>query len=155
MASARDFFDIFVLPAVEDWRADTSSIRKAMDVACHINALADHYWHEHSSVDPGRIDDQVDSPGQFRRHLCDQHVELASIRDIADAHKHCELDRANRRLTSNTQAHIRSMGWGEAEYGIAEFGEAHAMVVSFDDGTAENFARIVWDAVEIWTALLE
>ena len=47
------------------------------------------------------------------------------------------------------------MGWGEAEYGIAEFGEDHAMVVSLDDGTAINFARVVWDAVETWIDLLD
>ena len=46
------------------------------------------------------------------------------------------------------------MGWGGAEYGIAEFGEDHAMVVSLDDGTAENFAHVVHDAQITWAELL-
>ena len=77
------------------------------------------------------------------------------MRDIADAHKHCEIDRANRRLTSNAQTLVRSMGWGEAEYGVAEFGEEHAMIVLLDDGSALNFARIVCDAIEIWNDRLD
>ena len=126
-----------------------------MDVACQMNALADHHWHEHSVITPDKIHGQIDNPGQFRRYLCDQHDELAILRDIADAHKHCELDRANRRLTSCSQTLVRAMGWGEAEYGIAEFGEDNAMIVSLDDGTAVNFARIVWDAMETWSDLLD
>ncbi len=58
-------------------------------------------------------------------------------------------------MTSSSQTLVRSLRWGKAEYGIAEFGEDHAMVVSLDNGTAVNFARIVWDAIEHRKALLD
>ena len=133
MADTQRFFDTFVQPAVDDWRADTASLRKAMDVACHLNAMIDHFWHEHKDINPANVFDQIESVGQFRHHICREHRQLGFIRDIANAHKHCELDRDGRSLTNSSQTDVRAMGWGEAEYGIAEFGEDQNAYANSDD----------------------
>jgi hypothetical protein len=125
-----------------------------MDTANNLNALIDHYWNEFKVADPSRVFGYSKDVRLFRKELRTKHRPLTLIQDIADAHKHCTLNRQSRMLTSHQQTSPRSMGWGEAEYGIAEWNESHAMVVTLDDGSRENFARIVWDAVEVWRSLL-
>ncbi|HMZ56868.1 MAG TPA: hypothetical protein PLT48_18620, partial [Nitrospira sp.] len=90
-----------------------------MNVAVALNQLADHYWHcfEGTAAVSGAT-----TLVEFRRALTAQCPSFGIIRDVADTHKHFGISRADRNISNASQATVGSMGWGEAEFGVGEWG---------------------------------
>lgn len=146
------FFREHVEPNMRDWQAGPLEPQRAMNLAVSLNQLADHFWHSfghHPKMVMGTADVSA-----FRKALCAVHPAFALIRDVADAHKHFQLSRSDRRLTDASQATVTSMGYGEAEFGVGRWGSPPEIVVTYDDGSRHHFSAAVAKTMDMWKTLL-
>jgi hypothetical protein len=146
------FYREHIEPNMRDWEDAPLEQQRAMNLAVSLNQMADHFWHSFGK-DPGKVLGATDLPG-FRRTLSAQFPEFALVRDVADAHKHFILSRADRKLTDASQATAGSMGWGEAQFGVGQWGSPAEIVVTYDDGTKHHFSAAVRAVRDMWKMLL-
>jgi hypothetical protein len=110
-----------------------------------------HYW---QGRDPSKIYG-ARNEGAYRNELTALECQdFGLVRDVADAHKHFELDRPNRRLTRADQTARGGMGWGEGGLGEGVFGGGPQLVVKLDDGTKRALSAIMQNVIEMWQRLL-
>jgi len=152
MTRAQEFFADDVAPSVAEWRAKELDLRLAKAAAVSLNQMADHYFHSYPAGDPKLLG--ASTVGALRAELRRREPAFALIHDVADAHKHVKLDRGNRQLTSADQTSVRSLGYGEAQYGEGRYGGPPEVVVELDSGEKRRFSALV-DATEaMWQGLL-
>jgi hypothetical protein len=149
---ADTFFDDHVIPNFREWSSLPTACSRAMNLAISLNHLADYYWREHQT-DLSRPLNAINF-GDFRRRLVELTPEYGLVRDVADAHKHFKLDRADRNITHATQAAIGAMGWGDASWGAGTWGGAAEVIVTFDDGSKHHFSTAVLRVMSMWRGLL-
>jgi hypothetical protein len=150
---AHDFFDTHVLPTVNEWRNAPLDLRLAMQAAAALNQMADHYWYGYSSENRAQVFNQT-AVGDFRRELAARSPNFGLIRDVAEAHKHVKLNRKDRLLTSAGQTTVDKLGYGEAEYGVAEWGGSSEVVIELDGGKRRHFSAALEDVVKMWESML-
>ena len=80
--------------------------------------------------------------------------DFGLVRDVADAHKHVELDRPTRRVTRADQTTKGGMGWGEGELGEGVFGGGPQLVVKLDNNSKRALSAIMQNVIEMWQRLL-
>ncbi len=74
--------------------------------------------------------------------------------DVADGHKHVELDREPRQVTRMDQTGVGTLGYGEARYGEGVYGGAKQLVVTLDDGTKRPLSAIMENVMAMWERIL-
>lgn len=141
-----------VLPSLAEWEKDETNEQKAMSLAVNLSQMADYFWpsfrHDVAKV-LGTSDGKA-----FRKVLRASKPQFALINDVADAHKHFMLSRADRNLTSAGQTVVAPMGWGEAKFDEGRWGSPPEVVVTYDDGTKHHFSTAVRAVVQMWTSWL-
>lgn len=152
MTKAHDFFTNDTEPAVAEWLANEQDLRLAKSAAVSLNQMADYYFQSYPAGDPKLLG--ALTVGALRSELRRREVAFALIHDGADAHKHVKLDRANRQVTSTDQTSVRSLGYGEAEYGLGRYGGPPEVVVELDSGEKRHFSALVEATLDMWKRLL-
>ena len=90
------------------------------------------------------------SPRSYRDHLSEQCEEFSLVWAIADAHKHVELSRGNRKITRDSQT--KKIYWGAwPTWGWPKIEE---LVVVLDSGKRMPLLKIFPKVVEMWEELL-
>lgn len=150
---AHDFLQRHVLPALADLEKDEINEQRGMSLAVNLSQMADYFWpcFQHDCAKVLGTDDE-ESFRKALRALCPQ---FALINDVADAHKHFKLSRADRNLTSAGQTAVATLGWGQAKWGEGRWGSPPEVVVTYDDGTKHHFSTAVRAVVQMWTSWLE
>lgn len=93
--------------------------------------------------------------GQYRNELAARECQdFGLLRDVAEAHKHVELNRSSRRLTRSDQTAKGGMGYGQGGYGEGVYGGGPQLVVTLDDGSKRALSAIMKNVVEMWERLL-
>jgi hypothetical protein len=152
MTRASDFLASDLSPSVERWRADETNLGLAKLAAVNLNQMVDHYFHSFPAGDAKLLG--AASTGALRSELRSRYPSFALIHDVADAHKHVQLDRPSRQLTSTDQTSVRPLGYGEAEYSGGRYGGPPEVVVELDSGVKRHFSMLVNDTVDMWEQLL-
>lgn len=153
LSSARAFFEDDVKPSVVAWRASPTDLRLAKHAAISLNQLADYFFHDFHNDAPHRVFHKK-TVNRFRRELGVIFPNFNLIRDVAEAHKHVELNRSDRVLTSTGQTTVGSLGYGEAEFGIGTYGGAPEVVIELDSRVQRHFSAAVADVEIMWESLL-
>jgi hypothetical protein len=150
----RDFFENHVLPNYKEWLASPLNERLAKNAVADANNMAARVFRYWQGRDPSKIYGETNE-GAYRNELTSRECQdFGLVRDVADAHKHFELDRPNRRLTRADQTARGGMGWGEGGYGEGVFGGGPQLVVKLDDGTKRALSAIMQNVIEMWQRLL-
>jgi hypothetical protein len=149
---ALNFFMRFVEPAIGDWRRDSVDVRLAMNIANSLNNLVEYYWHAFATTQPDRVF-RANSLKEFRAELTQRNEDIALIRDIADAHKHLKLNRADRTVTNANQTKGQIVGYGQA-YGLC-YGSGELLVVTLDDGEERYFALVAESTYAYWSSIFQ
>lgn len=151
----RAFFEEHVRPNFNEWVASPLNQRLAKNAVADANNMAARMFHYLAGKYPEMLHG-ARNEGEYRSWIvtneCD---DFALARDIADAHKHFELDRISRRITRSTQTDISQLGWGEGRYGEGTFGGSSQLVVTLDDGTKRPLTAIMKNVITMWERLLE
>ena len=149
---AHDFMQRHLLPSLAEWEKDETNEQKAMNLAVNLSQMADYFWHSFRH-DVAKVLGTSDEKA-FRKILRASKPQFALINDVADAHKHFKLSRADRNLTSAGQTVVAPMGWGEAKFGEGRWGSPPEVVVTYDDGTKHHFSTAVRAVVQMWLSWL-
>ncbi len=102
MNTPRDFFKVYVKPAVADCEADPGAVHRTVSALCHIDALAEEIWHAKPQL--------AQSSSAYRTALKDTLIELAYARDVHDIHKHGTLTRETRVLPNGRRPEVVQVG---------------------------------------------
>ena len=150
----RHFFENHVLPNYNEWLASPLDGRLAKNAVAGANNMAARVFHYWRGRDLSKIYG-ARSEGKYRNELAARECQdFGLVRDVADAHKHFELDRPNRRLTRADQTAKGGMGWGEGGFGEGVFGGGPQLVVKQDDGDKRALSAIMQNVIEMWRRLL-
>jgi hypothetical protein len=108
----RAFFERHVLLNYRDWLASPLDERLAKNAVADANNMAARVFHYWRSQDLMTKIQGAASEAQYRDHLSVRECpDFGLVRDVADAHKHVELDRPNRRVTRSNQTAKTEMGY--------------------------------------------
>jgi hypothetical protein len=93
---------------------------------------------------------------KYRRFLASNEcADFQTIWDIADSHKHLELDRNRARsLYTADSVDSGSLGFGEGGYGEGDWGGGPQLVIQFGDGTRRAFSAPIENVIAMWVRLL-
>ena len=150
----RNFFENYVRPNHEAWLASPLDERLAKNAVGDANDLAARAFHHWKVRDPSQINGAA-SEGQYRNELAiHECTDFSLVRDVADAHKHVELDRPSRRVTRSEQTGPASMGFGDGGFGEGPFGGGLQLVIRLDDGSKRSLTAVMKNVMEMWERLL-
>lgn len=111
------------------------------------------YWR---GRDPAQIYG-AGTPKEYREQLANRECQdFGLIWDVADAHKHIELNRPSRRITHSDQTKKALHVYGGPTYfgaKDAHFGGSH-LVVTLDDGTKRPLSGVLENVMDMWERLL-
>jgi len=150
---AHEYFEIHVIPNLDAWMNQPTDIRLAMNAVVVLYHMADHFWHAYSSSDPSRVFGTTKS-SSFRSKLAKQDNHYKVLRDVAEAHKHMELDRPSRVLTQANQTKVGATGWGEGGFGTGPFGGGPSIVIELNDGSKHHLSYLAQKVKELWLSKL-
>ncbi len=150
----RNFFENHVKPNYEEWLADPLDERHAKNTVSDANIMAERVFHYWKDRDPTRVY-SAKRPRPYRKALvakeCD---DFQLVWDVADGHKHVELDRNPRHVTRRGQTGVGILGYGETRYGEGIYGGAKQLVVTLDDGTKRPLSAIMKNVMVMWGRIL-
>ena len=136
------FFTEYVLPAIEDWKHQPTSIRLATLALCELDNLSEHWLrHEHGLRYGEPLMKQQVAPK--RDELCRDHLFLALARDVHDTHKHGCLNRPNALIKQGQKATVGDGGAsGELAYGEAP---GENLEIKTDEGATYDVSAVISD----------
>lgn len=151
-SKAHQFFEEHIVPSMREWEASPLEQHRAMNLAVSLNQMADYYWHEFRH-DSRKVLSAKDV-GAFRKALGAALPEFALVRDVADAHKHFKLTRADRQISTSTQATVGAIRWDEAKWDEGKWDSPTEIIVTYDDGSKHLFRTAVINVRDKWEAML-
>ncbi len=150
----RNFFENHVKPDYEEWLADPLDERHAKNAVSDANIMAErvfHYWKDH---DPTKVYSAKEATPYRKTLVAKECGDFQLVWDVADGHKHVELDREPRQVTRKDQTGVGTLGQGEAKYGEGVYGGAKQLVVTLDDGTKRPLSAIMKNVMAMWERIL-
>lgn len=153
MSQAYSFFVKHVQPNMSAWASQLTDERLAMNAVFSLYHLADHFWYSFSVFHPNRVLG-ANSSGEYRSTLAKRDPNFAILRDVAEAHKHVELNRNVRKLTYSCQTTVGSTGFGEGPYGTGPYGGGPSIVVTLNDKSRHHLSHIANKVFEMWESEL-
>src|SRR5262245_40862261 len=130
----RTFFENHVLPNYKEWLASPLDERLAKNAVADANNMAARVFHYWRGRDLSKIYG-ARNEGEYRNELAARECQdFGLVRDVADVHKHFELDRPNCRVTRADHTAKGGMGLGEGGFGEGVFGGGPQLVVKQYDG---------------------
>ena len=87
-----------------------------------------------------------DFRNHFAKNVC---ADIGLVRDVADAHKHLELTRRSRKVTSADQTSLATTGWGEEPFGESPISGSEHIVITVDDGSKRSLKAVLTNTVKV------
>lgn len=154
-ATPRDFFETMVKPPYQAWLADPLTEWKAKAAVQAADILAERvfvFWH---ARDASKIHG-ASSVRKYREHLRDNVCpDFGLVWDIHDGHKHVEITRKGRSVSTATQTGVGRLGFGQGRFGEGTFGGGDQMVVELDDGTKRAVSAVIANVMAMWETELQ
>lgn len=137
---------------MKEFRDREGEMHKGFNAVSAVDAYAAHIHSELLGLgkDPflelnrGAADGRDDT--HFRGCLADENDHFRVVRDVAKANKHAFLTRGNpQKLAANGSGDTESVsiGYGEGEYGVGDYGGAPQLVVNCLNGGRKNLLHEV------------
>lgn len=153
-SSPRDFFENHVRQNYDAWMADPLKEHLAKNAVADANNMAARVFHHWKDVDRAQVFG-ANNEGEYRNELAARACpDFALVRDVADAHKHFNLDRPSRRVTRADQTGTGRTGYGEGGFGEGVYGGGPQLVVSLDDGGKRPLSAVMKNVMEMWERLI-
>ena len=151
------FFKVFVQRAFEEYSAAPLDHLRVKTLISNIDTLAERMWVWFKDRDPGKIAN-ARSARSYREYLVENECsEFQIVWDMHDGHKHVELSRTNRRITSAAQSGVKREGdpIGSAPIGAMPIGGTiDSFVIRMDDRTEYELAPVIEAVIAMWERVL-
>jgi hypothetical protein len=145
---AADFFISIVRPTVEEFLRDTGDLRRGFLATIVLYHTAD-YWFRENKI---KYNDDLSS---LHGDLIKNRPEFTVIRDVADASKHGELlrpQKKNRRnLSSSDQVNVINDFFSD---GVSIFFYVPDVKYTLDDGSSGSLEGAVRSVLSMWETIL-
>jgi hypothetical protein len=152
----KEFFEKLVRPTYDEYLADPLMHHRVKNAVAQLDIMAERSWHWWSKVDPQRIA-FTGSPRAYRQYLVDTECpDYQFVWDIHDGHKHVELSRHNRKVTSSSQtgvAFVDGAFCADAFQQEAFDVGTGTFLVKLDDGSERELASILASVYEMWVRI--
>jgi hypothetical protein len=146
---AADFFISIVRPTVEEFLRDTGDLRRGFLATIVLYHTAD-YWFRENKI---KYNDDLSS---LHGDLIKNRPEFTVIRDVADASKHGELlrpQKKNRRnLSSSDQVNVINDFFSD---GVSIFSYVPDVKYTLDDGSSGSLEGAVRSVLSMWETMLQ
>lgn len=140
---ASDFFIIVAEPSIKEFFQDSQNIKKAVIAVWAVSALVEHVCWE-NFPDSMRTDGN-----KFLRNLALEQPAYAVIQEASNCLKHAVRNRGTPKAAGSASVNIRPRGWGEAEFGVDEWGGTPIALVDFIDGRSASIKHAL-QTLEPW-----
>jgi len=141
-----DFWEIIAKPSLQDFYSDCTSYRRMVVAIWAIDALIEHICWENYS-DQMNADDRA-----FLEKLANDNINYKTVHEASNSLKH-SVRTGKKSLTKGSNAiEIRPRGWGEAEYGVDEWGGAPMGLITFLDGKSSSLRFALENLEKHWIA---
>jgi hypothetical protein len=140
---ASDFFSLVAEPSIEEFFQDSKNIRKIVMAIWAVSALIEHICWEN-------FPDYMHTDGdKFLRNLASKQPAYAVIREASNCLKHAVRNRGTPKAAGSASVNVRPRGWGEAEFGVDEWGGTTIALVDFIDGRSVSIKHAL-HTLEPW-----
>ena len=164
MFDAQEFNDEIVLPTLDEFHRDFSSLRRAFLAVAALDALAAQIYAQSVENDlnpfellgwseqgaPSKSDDI-----EFRHRVAEDCDSFGIVRDVAKANKHAVLTRGTPKVRRSEQIRSQSMPYGLGRFGEGRNGGVRQVIVRLNEGETLYLEHIVADAHERLMSLVE
>lgn len=155
----QEFWRDHVLPNFKEYQVHSNSIRHAMNAALSAFHMADWVWTTYHDADPQKVAD-TQNVADYYRHLANNGCpDFLVLKDIAEAHKHLELDRPTRYVRAVTSAGATGLGHIGAITRMGPMGTPMAarkrLVVQQEDGRKRGSDEVIENVIRMWEELIE
>jgi hypothetical protein len=151
-----DFYEGFLYPDYEDWKADPVSIRRAFHVAVSAFHLADHYCRYHQRRDTAFAQKYQEKHDQglkeFQEALRHRTPSFKTIQDMANAYKHLYTRASCSILSGGAIENVKfddetiDNDWSKEPAGT--------IVIRHRNGSVTKFADSIEQVMEMWSEII-
>lgn len=138
-----DFFKLIAEPSICDFYASSQDFRKTVVAVWAVSALVEHICWENFP------DDMQKDETVFLKKLASQEHAYAVILEASNCLKHAVRNRGKFKAAGSASVKVRERGWGDAEFGVDEWGGTPIALVDFIDGRSVSIKHAM-QALEPW-----
>ena len=151
------FYVEFVRRSFEEFQESPLDVYRVKMAVIQSDTMAERAWHHFREDSPEKIGHAA-SARAYRRYLAENEcADFQVVWDVHDGHKHVELERRPRIVTSASQSGMRQTGEAFDSRAFSEdfdVGVSEAIVI-LDDGTERKFSEVLANVVGMWGRLVQ
>jgi hypothetical protein len=132
---ARDFRRLICDPSIADFQKEPRDFRKAVIAVWATAALIEHICWENYPT-------EMNPDG--KKFLTGLAVEISAysvIRDASNCLKHAIRRGKSKTVAGSASVQVRERGWGEAEFGVDQFGGTPIALIKYIDGNSASIGH--------------
>lgn len=135
---SEDFWNLVVKPTIDEFFENPHSFQRTVLAVWSLDSMVSHLSCE-SKYNPDNLDEVA-----FKNKLATELKAFNSIREASNSLKHA-IRNSNSQTEGSNSIEIRERGWGEAEWGVDEFGGAPTPLVNFRTGGSSSLKYSISD----------
>jgi hypothetical protein len=152
------FYEQFVRRAYDEFLISPVDPFRAKVAASHADIMAERVWNACKDSDRTKVGN-AQSARAYRQFLvANECADFQLVWDVHDGHKHVDLSRSNRQITSAAQTGIVQRGGAfdanALQADAFDVGQSEIVVI-LDDGTERAIAEVLKNVIDMWERLLE
>ena len=155
----QEFWRDHVVPNYDEYLKHPDSIRHAMNVALSAFHMADWVWNTYHDLDPQKVAGMRGKLAYYSQLANMGCPDFLVLKDIAEAHKHLELDRQTPYVQSVTSAGATGLGhigaFTRMGLTVTPTAALKQLVVEQQDGTKRAFEEVIESVMHMWEELIE
>ncbi|QWD84752.1 hypothetical protein AOC19_06180 [Polynucleobacter asymbioticus] len=133
-----DFWNLVVKPTIDEFLENPNSFQRTVLAVWSLDSMVSHMSYE-NKYNPNSLN-EVD----FKNKLAVEVKTFNSIREASNSLKHA-VRNSNSQTEGSNSIEIRERGWGEAEWGVDEFGGTPIPLVNFKTGSSSSLKYSIDD----------
>jgi hypothetical protein len=151
------FYIEFVRRGFDEFMASPSDAYRVKMAITNADIMAERMWNYFHVREPRKIG-YTKSPREYRDFLVkNECCDFQLVWDVHDGHKHVQLSRSNRQVTSADQTGVRYHGglFDGSTFDAATFDSAWSeYIVTLDNGQERSLSDVLKNVIEMWERLL-
>ena len=152
------FYLKFVRRAYDEFLNSPVDAYCAKIAASQADVMAERVWNAYEKVDRNKVGNAQNVRAYRQFLVANECADFQLVWDVHDGHKHVDLSRPDRQVTSASQTGIVQRGGAfDANLFQADafdVGQSEIVII-LDDGTERAIAEVLKNVIEMWERLLK
>lgn len=134
---AQDFWQLITQPSINDFYKAPTDFRKTVVAVWSLDALISHICWEFST------EQMTKNESGHLQKLADELPAFGVIREASNCLKHAVRQGKSSKTTGSAAISVRQRGFGEAEWGVDEYGGVPIALVDYINGKSAGIKHAV------------